>query len=126
MTLLFLVAAAGIAAGCTFVQGRLRTSAELKNIGYDQAFQIATQSAVDAGFTVTSAAKDSGMIAASKGSQSFMLAQRQTLDINVVNDGSKSTVIVAGEAADYAAIAEAIKDFCIALQRREPTAVCRA
>src|SRR5689334_22133883 len=125
LTLLLLVPAVGIAAGCTYVQGRLRTSAELKNISYDQAFQIATQSATDAGFTVTSAAKDGGTITASRGNQSFILSQRQILDINVVNHGSRSTIIVAGEASVYAIIADAIKDFCIALQRREPTAVCR-
>src|SRR4051794_37541766 len=111
LTLPLIVSVVFIAAGCTFVQGRLRISADMKGIGYDQAFQIATNSAMDAGFTITSAAKDSGMITAARGNSSFLITQRETLYIDVLSDGSKSTLSVAGEASNYAEINSALNDF---------------
>ena len=122
--LLLVVPAAGIAVGCTFVQGRLRTSVEMKGISYDQALQLATRAAMDAGFAVTPAAEGSGMITASRGG-AFLLSQNETIYISVSNDGRRSTLSVAGEASDYAAITNALSSFCLALQRRQPTAVCR-
>ena len=108
---------------------RPKTFIRLRQLGrHKQAFQIATQSAIDAGFTITSATKDGGLITATRGANSLLSYQNPTINILVSSNGSMSNINVAstvgGQVVDYGTTSRTIKDFCIALQKRQPTAIC--
>jgi hypothetical protein len=48
---LLVILIAGVLFGCTTVQSRSSASANLKDVTYSQAFRVATQAALEAGFT---------------------------------------------------------------------------
>jgi hypothetical protein len=119
---------ASVLGSCTTVQSRSSASANLDGVGYDEAFRTATQAAMDAGFTIGTADKDTGLITATRGANSLLTFQNPIINITVLDDGNGAAISIAstvgGQMVDYGTTASTIDDFCAALRTREPTANC--
>lgn len=118
-----------IVIGCTTkMQTRSSASASLGGINYDQAFRIATQAATDAGFTITTANKDAGLITATRGGNALLTYNNPAINITILDNDGRIDVNVAstigGQLVDYGTTARTVSDFCEALQSRRPDATC--
>jgi hypothetical protein len=117
--------------GCTTkMQSRSTASLDLTGVDYGQAFREATQAAVDAGFTITSANKDAGLITATRGSNRLFTYQDPAINITVL-DNQQSVRIhvnstVGGQAGAWGTNTRIVREYCEAFRAREPTAVCHS
>jgi hypothetical protein len=113
---------------CTTIQSRSSATAHIEGVGYDKAFSIATQSAMNAGLTITSVSKEAGLIMATRGSNAFLTGQNPIMNI-AVNDTDNGVAIniastVGGQLIDYGTTSGTIHDFCDALSKLTPSAAC--
>jgi hypothetical protein len=101
---------------------RPKTFIRLRQLGrHKQAFQIATQSAIDAGFTITSATKGSGLITATRDANSLLSYQNPTINILVSSNGSTSNINVAstvgGQIVDYGLLRKRLRIFALLFRK---------
>ncbi len=128
LTYLLTVLVLGTTSACTSMQTRSSASANLEGVGYDQAFQVATQAAMDAGFTIGTANKDAGLITATRGANFLLAHSNPSINIIVLEYGTETMITiastVAGQVVDYGTTAATVQDFCAALRIRQPNAEC--
>src|SRR3954453_24026578 len=81
-----LAAFLAVLCGCTTkIQSRSAASLDLTGVDYNKAFRDATQAAVDAGFTITSANKDAGLTTATRGGNRLLTYSAPVINITVLD-----------------------------------------
>lgn len=115
-------------AACTTVQTRNSGTATLSEVPADRAYQIVTQAAMNAGFTIESSDSVSRMIIATRGANALLTYENPKINISVVQFDSNSRInissTVGGQIADYGTTGKTIEDFCVELVSLYPSAVC--
>lgn len=128
MRKLALVLCLTLGACSTSIQTRATGMGFIKGADYDAAFQSATSAAVTAGFTITSADKNSGFINATRAANAMLTYTNPAINIIVQRgaDGVQVQVAstVAGQLIDYGTTRKTIQDYCDALLKAAPGATC--
>lgn len=115
-------------AACSSIQARNSATGTLSNTTTNQAFDLVTLAAENAGIRVISSNKLAGRITATRVSNGTLSWKQQAMNIAVRGSGSdviiKIDSTVSGQLVDYGITAGTIDDFCAALIGLRETATC--
>ena len=126
---LMLCALAGLLlAGCTTVETRATGRTKPIQMEPDAVFDLAVQSAVNAGMTVRSVEKSSSNITAVRGGNKLLTWNDPEINI-LVSESTGGTLVVinsavGGQVIDYGTTAATVTDFCAAFNALVPDADC--
>lgn len=116
--------------GCATTLQTRASGIATTQLNAENAFALAKNSALDAGFTIMTADKDSGLIIATRGANALLAWQNPVINRSTCERGSGSEIRIAStvgaQRIDYGVTKATIDDFCNAMRgRATANALCK-